>query len=191
MKKILGRNNTSLRIRTIYNSDIGLLEKRMDISIIDSRRLENKPVLDSYLEDNKYDIVLACEPSAKDNYPLYDKIVELVTKNNFKIYAPHKDIRGNQIDFMVNEAIPNTKGVLIHLNPINPNVRELFQTTLEYNKPFIMFYDFNTIPFNKETEREINSRLNFIREIKYSSERDAIILLEANIEELIKAAKIN
>ncbi|MEK6879695.1 MAG: hypothetical protein AABY22_08820 [Nanoarchaeota archaeon] len=157
---------------------------------INYSRLRTKPVLKNYSEDKDPDIVLACEPYAGDNYHFYDDIVELVEGKNFQIYSPDKDNNTDKIDFMVNKAIPKAKGILIHLNPYTKYVNQFLITTIEYNKPFIMIYSEDAFPIGKNIETRIKSSPNFINEIRYYSEENAIKLLDIHIEELLKNERL-
>lgn len=181
------KQNIFLRIKTKNTSDIESRENFMDIY---RKNIGTKLSPRKESEENNYDIVLACHPNAGDNYTLYDKIVKLVEEKEFSIYSPHRDISGNQIEFMIKEAIPNTKGVLIHFSPITEDIRILLDKTKENNKPFLIFYDQEIICDNF-INKIIKSSKSYMGEIKYNSEYEAISLLEKNIDRLLEASKNN
>lgn len=188
MNKTLEKTyESSIRMKTKHHSEISTKERYN--RKINYSRLINKPVLKNYSEDKDPDIVLACEPYAGDNYTLYDEIVRLVERNNFQIYSPHRDRKEDKIDFMVNEAIPKAKGVLIHLNPLTNCVKQSLISTIKNNKPFIILYN-DELSLDKNFDDKIKSNPNFINEVKYYSEENAIKLLEIHIEELLKNERL-
>lgn len=188
MNKILEKTyESSIRMETKHYSETST-KKRYNRKINYSR-LRTKPVLKNYSEDKEPDIVLACEPYAGDNYTLYDEIVRLVERNNFQIYSPHRDKNTDKINFMLNEAIPRAKGVLIHLNPLTNCVKQSLISTIKNNKPFIILYN-NELPLDENFDDKLKSNHNFINEIRYNSEENAIKLLEMHIEELLKNERL-
>src|SRR3989344_4019029 len=84
-------------------------------------RLRTKLSPKETVTGNRYDFVLVCQPDALDNYALYDRIQELVEdRKRLRIYCPHNDLAvkkelSDVISFTVKEAIPRTRGVLVHL----------------------------------------------------------------------------
>jgi hypothetical protein len=181
---------SSIRMKTRCNSGMSIKEIYYNIPKTSCSRLKNNPLLQDYSRNKNYNLVLACEPEAGDNYNFYEQIIRLVERKNLEIYAPHKDKRDDRINFMINEAIPETKGVLVHLNPLTPDVRELFIATCENKKPFIIIYSTDNFPFNKNVEHEIKSSHNLLSEIKYYSEENAIKLLEKEIEYLLNYERL-
>lgn len=181
------KQNTFLRIKTKNSSLENCMQcfNRTDILIPEART-----TLQDYNLEPKYDLVLACHPNAGDNYIFYNKIIKLVEKRDFSIYSPHRDFSGDQIEFMIEEAIPNTKGVLIHFSPITEDIKILLNKTKENNKPFLIFYNRDTINENF-IDKIMKSSNSYIGEIKYHSEEEAISLLEKNIDKLLEAARNN
>jgi len=147
--------------------------------------------LEAVQYENYNEIVLAHEPSARDNYYLYDQIVSLVEGKGFRIYSPHnyKGSEIEKIDFMINEAIPKAKGSLIHISPITENVKLFFYEICRKNIPFLMFYNKDSEPFNGTTLKKIKESSNFFGEIKYISEVEAINLLEERVEAFLEASR--
>lgn len=182
--------NIFLRIKTKNTSHI---KSRENLINIYRQNLETKlfPRKDS--EENNYDIVLAGDPSTADNDYFYDQIVSLVEIRNFGIYSPHnnKCSEKEKMDFMINNAIPNAKGALIHLNPFTDNVKLLFYEICKNERPLFMIYNIDSECFNPLTKQKIKSITNFVGEIKYNSQYEAINLLEENIDKLLEAAKNN
>lgn len=141
---------------------------------------------------NKYDIILACQPDSRDHYPLYREIVDLVGREGLRIYSPHEDfIRGHVIEevvkFTTQEAIPRTRGVLVHLTTITPEIKKMFQATHKNNRPFMIFYSSDITPFNETAGNEIRAHPYFRGEHVYIDEKDAINFLEDQIQDLIRA----
>ncbi|MEK6854661.1 MAG: hypothetical protein AABX73_00375, partial [Nanoarchaeota archaeon] len=98
---------------------------------------------------NRYDIVLACQPDARDHYPFYDSIKELVEgERGLRIYSPHSDLERHTLEdsvrFTIKEAIPRTRGVLLHLTTVTPEIQQMFDATYLNNKPFLLFYSQET-----------------------------------------------
>ena len=62
--------------------------------IVPTRKTKLSPT--ETITGRRYDIVLVCQPDAKDHYPFYGKIVRLVErKKNLRIYSPHNDAKRN------------------------------------------------------------------------------------------------
>ncbi|MDO8460325.1 MAG: hypothetical protein Q7S74_04405 [Nanoarchaeota archaeon] len=150
-----------------------------------------RPSSQQTIAGNKYDLVLACHPDARDNYELYDKIVNLVEeKKGLRIYSPHTDIKnGNDledtINFTVTEAIPRTKAVIVSLTTITPQIQEMFDATYLNNRPFLLFYASGTTPFNERNAIAIRSHPTFRGEFIYRSDEHALSLLESRMTRLI------
>ena len=141
---------------------------------------------------NRYDIVLACQPDARDNYSLYDSIVDLVkNKKKLRIYSPHDDIKRRKdlaetLLFTNKEAIPRTRGVLVHLTTITPDIQEMFESTYKNNRPFLLFYSTGISPFRYQDAKRIRKHPTYRGKFTYSDDAHAISLLDLRIDKLIR-----
>ena len=88
--------------------------------------------------------------------------------------------------FTVREAIPRTKGVLVHLSSVTPEIQKMFDSTYLNSRPFILFYSADINPFSINTERIIKADPCFRGEIKYWNEPDAIRQLSKKYNDLFK-----
>lgn len=155
-------------------------------------RLKTKLSPQETVSGNRFDIVLACQPDAGDHYSLYDGIVELVEeKKEMRIYSPHNDIKrgqdiGDVVTFTTTEAIPRTRGVLVHLTTITPEIQRMFDSTYTNYKPFVLFYASGTRPFNISNAETIRSHSTYRGECQYTSESHALALLAVQIRNLLK-----
>ncbi len=149
-----------------------------------------KPVPAQQISGNKYDLVLAVSPDAVNNYDFYDQIVRSAEEKQCKVYSPHADYQINHsleevLQFAVQEAIPRTRGILIHLSLINTQIQKMFEATHENNRPFLIFYSTVSNPFSDVTYQRIKEHPGYKGEIVYFSESDAIVLLKDRIDSLI------
>lgn len=156
------------------------------------QRLKTKLSPKETVSANRYDIVLACQPDARDHYNLYDGIVNLVeNKKKQRIYSPHNDIkRGKDLAetllFTNKEAIPRTRGVIVHLTTITPEIQEMFESTYKNNRLFLLFYSLGIWPFKYQEARRIREHPAYRGEFVYADDDHAIRLLDFQIEKLIK-----
>ena len=88
--------------------------------------------------------------------------------------------------YTTREAIPRTRGVLVHLTTITEEIQKMFEATYYNNKPFFIFYSSEIKPFDEHTEMLIKNQPHFIDEIIYSSEEEALQFLDYRIDELLK-----
>jgi len=142
---------------------------------------------------NRYDLVLACQPDAMDNYDMYDRIVDLVEDDNdLRIHSPHNDFQNSRdledaVTFTVREAIPKTKAVLVHLTTVTPEIQKMFDATHLNNRPFVLFYSHRVNPVNETTAANIRDHPNFKGSLVYYTTDHAIEMLSKQIDELTKS----
>ncbi|MBI2498851.1 hypothetical protein HYV88_01255 [Candidatus Woesearchaeota archaeon] len=151
-------------------------------------RLKTKLSSGETIAGNRYDVVLACQPDALDHYDLYDNIVDLVEdRKKLRIYSPHNDFRRrgklkDVIRFMLTEAIPRTRAVLVHLTTVTPEIQKMFEATYRNNKLFLLFYAEETEPFNQATARNIRNHPCYRGEFTYFNDTNAISLLDDRVD---------
>ena len=133
------------------------------------------------------ELVLVCQPDARDDFKLYDSIVNMVTERVGKrIYSPHEDFRDgefdleNIVDLTAYRVVPKSKLVLVNLSVMSPDVRKMFASTTNCRKPFIIFYGEHS-KLDKFYHAQIRAHSAYKGEIIYDSEHDAVAQLEDKI----------
>lgn len=172
---------------TIIERPRGTTRSQMKLSFPSGRP---KPEQQEIIAGNKYDIVLACQPDAADSHDLYDSIVKLVEGRGLRIYSPHSDVkRGHTVQdatrFAIREAIPRTKGVLLHLTTVAPEIQKMFEATYQNSRPFLIFHSIEIEPFSHGTAQLIRSSPLYKGELTYEDNEDALENIEKGLPELL------
>lgn len=130
-------------------------------------------------KEQKIDLVLACQSDARDKFGLHEAITCYVRKKEKTIYSPHEEIinnsKGNIAEYVIETAIPKARGIIVHLSPLTPDVREMLQKTYDSKKPFLILYSSIETQIPERILEEITTpRNSFCGEIRYENPQKAI-----------------
>ena len=144
---------------------------------------------------NRYDLVLVCQPDDYHNYPFYDSIIELIEViRNLRMYSPHNDVRRdhtleNSVVFATKEAIPRTRGVILHLTEVTPEIQKMFDATYLNSVPFLLFYPrdcfYKDQPLDEDAVKILKSDSHYKGEIIYCDEQEALREISLRLNDLI------
>ena len=142
---------------------------------------------------NNYDLVLACNPRALFNRPLYDGIVGLAEQSDFKIYSPHSEKDAAEgIRFTIDQAIPSCKGVIFHIDrQSGREISDMYDEMTKHQRPHLLMLS-NELVLNPQL-RGLRSYLSggpgYVGDLVYGTNSHAINLLEQKLPDLLDIAR--
>ena len=107
------------------------------------------------------------------------------------MYSPHNDVKRDHtkkesVIFAVREAIPRTRGVILHLTTVTPDIQKMFDATYLNGRKFLLLYSDEAEPFKEDTAEIIRADSNYRGEIEYHDEQKALDDLSSRIDDLIR-----